>query len=72
MNIYIYIYIHVHVTVMCWLFKGRGQVIDAAMVDGAAYLSSFIHKSHHLGIWGGIHWSKREMRAETKIIEMLV
>lgn len=33
--------------------SGCGQVIDSSMVDGAAYLSSFIHKSNHLGIWGG-------------------
>jgi crotonobetainyl-CoA:carnitine CoA-transferase CaiB-like acyl-CoA transferase len=27
--------------------SGKGQVIDAAMVDGAAYLSTFIYK-----LWG--------------------
>lgn len=31
--------------------SGRGQVIDSAMIDGAAYLSTFIHKHYKAGIW---------------------
>ncbi|XP_015470771.1 alpha-methylacyl-CoA racemase [Parus major] len=31
--------------------SGRGQVIDASMVEGAAYLSSFLWKSQSLGLW---------------------
>eukprot|EP00753_Platysulcus_tardus_P015641 PLAT5163.1.p1 GENE.PLAT5163.1~~PLAT5163.1.p1 ORF type:complete len:401 (-),score=94.58 PLAT5163.1:34-1236(-) len=31
--------------------SGRGQVIDAAMLDGAAYLSTFVHKMKDLGVW---------------------
>ncbi|NXA88906.1 AMACR racemase, partial [Melanocharis versteri] len=31
--------------------SGRGQVIDASMVKGVAYLSSFLWKSQHLGYW---------------------
>ncbi|NXB29377.1 AMACR racemase, partial [Eulacestoma nigropectus] len=31
--------------------SGRGQVIDASMVEGVAYLSSFLWKSQHLGFW---------------------
>uniref|UniRef100_A0A8D0HV18 Alpha-methylacyl-CoA racemase n=1 Tax=Sphenodon punctatus TaxID=8508 RepID=A0A8D0HV18_SPHPU len=31
--------------------SGKGQVIDAAMVEGAAYLSSFLWKSQNLGLW---------------------
>ncbi|NXS84656.1 AMACR racemase, partial [Erpornis zantholeuca] len=31
--------------------SGRGQVIDASMVKGAAYLSSFLWKSQNLGLW---------------------
>jgi alpha-methylacyl-CoA racemase len=30
---------------------GEGQVIDAAMVDGAALLSAFIHGLRHAGMW---------------------
>jgi alpha-methylacyl-CoA racemase len=29
----------------------RGQVVDAAMVDGAAYLSTFIYKFRNAGMW---------------------
>ncbi|NXK61089.1 AMACR racemase, partial [Sylvietta virens] len=32
--------------------SGRGQVIDASMVEGVAYLSSFLWKSEKLGLWG--------------------
>lgn len=32
---------------------GKGQVIDCSMVDGASYLSSFVHTSEKLGIWKG-------------------
>ena len=32
--------------------SGRGQVVDAAMVDGAAVLTSFIHGLRAMGIWG--------------------
>ncbi len=31
--------------------SGRGQVVDAAMVDGAAYLSTFIYKFRNAGMW---------------------
>jgi alpha-methylacyl-CoA racemase len=31
--------------------SGKGQVIDAAMVDGAAHLSSFIYKFRAAGLW---------------------
>ena len=31
--------------------EGRGQVVDAAMVDGTAYLMSFIHHLGALGRW---------------------
>jgi alpha-methylacyl-CoA racemase len=32
--------------------SGKGQVIDAAMVDGAAYLSTFIYRFFSKGLWG--------------------
>jgi alpha-methylacyl-CoA racemase len=42
--------------VVCALLEagrsGRGQVIDAAMVDGAAVLTTFIHSLRAIGIWG--------------------
>ena len=31
--------------------SGKGQVVDAAMVDGAAYLSTFIYKFRNAGMW---------------------
>lgn len=31
--------------------SGRGQIVDAAMVDGAAYLSTFVHRTR--GLWSG-------------------
>uniref|UniRef100_A0A8C8VHN7 Alpha-methylacyl-CoA racemase n=1 Tax=Pelusios castaneus TaxID=367368 RepID=A0A8C8VHN7_9SAUR len=31
--------------------SGKGQLIDASMVEGAAYLSSFLWKSQNLGLW---------------------
>ncbi|NWI60548.1 AMACR racemase, partial [Calyptomena viridis] len=31
--------------------SGRGQIIDASMVEGVAYLSSFLWKSQNLGLW---------------------
>jgi alpha-methylacyl-CoA racemase len=31
--------------------SGRGQVVDAAMVDGAAYLASFVYKFRNTGWW---------------------
>ncbi|NXP90066.1 AMACR racemase, partial [Passerina amoena] len=31
--------------------SGKGQVIDASMVEGVAYLSSFLWKSENLGLW---------------------
>ncbi len=31
--------------------SGKGQVIDAAMVDGAAHLASFIYKFRAAGLW---------------------
>src|SRR5207247_2811637 len=41
--------------IACALFEstrsGQGQVIDAAMVDGAAILSTFIYGLRNIGIW---------------------
>ncbi|XP_003470273.4 alpha-methylacyl-CoA racemase isoform X1 [Cavia porcellus] len=31
--------------------SGKGQVIDASMVEGTAYLSSFIWKTQKMGLW---------------------
>lgn len=31
--------------------SGRGQIIDASMVEGAAYVGSFMWKSRSLGLW---------------------
>ncbi|CAH2296527.1 alpha-methylacyl- racemase [Pelobates cultripes] len=31
--------------------SGQGQVIDSSMVEGAAYLGSFVWKSQKLGLW---------------------
>jgi alpha-methylacyl-CoA racemase len=31
--------------------SGAGQVVDAAMVDGAAYLSTFLYKFRNTGMW---------------------
>ncbi|NXC73926.1 AMACR racemase, partial [Anhinga anhinga] len=31
--------------------SGKGQVIDASMAEGVAYLSSFLWKSQNLGLW---------------------
>jgi alpha-methylacyl-CoA racemase len=31
--------------------SGRGQIVDAAMVDGAAYLATFIYKFRNAGMW---------------------
>ncbi|XP_003407989.1 alpha-methylacyl-CoA racemase isoform X1 [Loxodonta africana] len=31
--------------------SGRGQVIDASMVEGTAYLSSFLWKTQKVGLW---------------------
>ncbi|KAM7148486.1 alpha-methylacyl-CoA racemase [Molossus nigricans] len=31
--------------------SGKGQVIDASMVEGTAYLSSFLWKTENLGLW---------------------
>uniref|UniRef100_G1PYV6 Alpha-methylacyl-CoA racemase n=1 Tax=Myotis lucifugus TaxID=59463 RepID=G1PYV6_MYOLU len=33
--------------------SGRGQVIDTSMVEGTAYLSSFLWKTKNLGLWEG-------------------
>jgi alpha-methylacyl-CoA racemase len=33
--------------------SGRGQVVDAAMVDGAALLTTFLHGMHANGLWAG-------------------
>jgi alpha-methylacyl-CoA racemase len=33
--------------------SGRGQVVDAAMVDGASTLMSFLHGMHAAGMWQG-------------------
>ncbi len=31
--------------------SGRGQVVDAAMVDGAALLATMMHSFRHMGVW---------------------
>ncbi|NXS94974.1 AMACR racemase, partial [Jacana jacana] len=31
--------------------SGKGQIIDASMVEGVAYLSSFLWKSQNMGFW---------------------
>lgn len=33
--------------------SGRGQVVDAAMVDGSALLLTMVHSLHAAGAWGG-------------------
>ncbi|MEU7477173.1 CaiB/BaiF CoA-transferase family protein [Lentzea sp. NPDC042327] len=33
--------------------SGRGQVVDAAMVDGAALLTTFLHGMRNAGMWSG-------------------
>ncbi|XP_064391536.1 alpha-methylacyl-CoA racemase-like isoform X2 [Halichondria panicea] len=33
--------------------SGKGQIVDAAMVDGAAYLGSFLLASRKIGLWTG-------------------
>jgi alpha-methylacyl-CoA racemase len=33
--------------------SGHGQVVDAAMVDGAALLTTFLHGMHANGLWAG-------------------
>lgn len=33
--------------------SGKGQVIDSAMVEGAAYVGSWIFKSRDMPIWNG-------------------
>ncbi|SDM37141.1 alpha-methylacyl-CoA racemase [Lentzea albidocapillata subsp. violacea] len=33
--------------------SGRGQVVDAAMVDGAALLTTFLHGMRSAGMWAG-------------------
>ncbi|XP_029024020.1 alpha-methylacyl-CoA racemase [Betta splendens] len=33
--------------------SGKGQIIDASMVEGAAYVGSFVWKSRRLGLWDG-------------------
>jgi alpha-methylacyl-CoA racemase len=35
--------------------SGRGQVIDAAMVDGAASLTTAVHYLRHVGVWKDEH-----------------
>ena len=37
--------------------SGKGQIVDAAMVDGSAYLSSFLLSSQRIGLWTGILYS---------------
>lgn len=41
--------------VMCAVWEagrsGRGQVVDGAMVDAAAYLTTMIHGFRHAGVW---------------------
>src|SRR4051812_20498664 len=44
--------------VVCAVFEarrsGRGQVVDAAMVDGASYLTTLIHGLHAGGMWSDV------------------
>jgi alpha-methylacyl-CoA racemase len=35
--------------------SGKGQIVDAAMVDGSAYLSSFLLSSQRVGLWTGMY-----------------
>ena len=35
--------------------SGKGQVVDSAMVDGCAYLSSFLLSSRKVGLWTGMY-----------------
>ena len=35
--------------------SGKGQVVDAAMVDGCAYLGSFLLSSRRIGLWTGTY-----------------
>ena len=35
--------------------SGKGQLVDAAMVDGSAYLSSFLLSSQRVGLWTGTY-----------------
>ncbi len=58
--------------------SGRGQVVDAAMVDGASILTSFIHGLRHMGHWddqrasnlvdGGAHFYGTYETADGKYI----
>ncbi|XP_028658464.1 alpha-methylacyl-CoA racemase isoform X2 [Erpetoichthys calabaricus] len=34
--------------------SGKGQVVDTSMVEGAAYVGSFIWKSQNLGLWNNL------------------
>ena len=40
-------------SVTIFLLQNKGQVIDSAMVDGCAYLGSFLNTSKAIGIWSG-------------------
>ncbi|KAJ0057294.1 hypothetical protein NL108_002242, partial [Boleophthalmus pectinirostris] len=31
--------------------SGKGQIVDASMVEGAAYVGSFVWKSNRIGMW---------------------
>ncbi len=31
--------------------SGEGQIVDAAMIDGAAYLATFVHAARRVGVW---------------------
>ena len=34
--------------------SGRGQIVDCAMVEGAAYVGSWLFRSRNLPIWTGL------------------
>jgi len=33
--------------------SGKGQIVDCAMVEGAAYVGSWLYRSRNLPVWGG-------------------
>lgn len=50
--------------VMFLLMQNKGQVIDSAMVDGCAYLGSFLLNSRKIGLWNGMLFSPAEIQAD--------
>ena len=48
----IYASLQARLLLLCVL-QNKGQVVDSAMVDGVAYLSSFLLNTQKIGIWTG-------------------